>query len=160
MKFSGNYRSSRGSNTVGQNAFLGVLLIVAISAVVYSLTVMKDQYTVKPDKQFEKYFTNSFSSLSNLTTGGQISSESDIWMTFNCSGILRFRDNSIWHTDSPVRAQRWFLEHFEQDQTLKNTSDLDAWSFSQHPNSIKLVNGWLLVNKKTGKNYFREWGTD
>ncbi len=139
---------------------MGLLLIAAIAGVVYSLTVMKDQYTVKPDKLFEKYFANPISSLTNLTSAGQISSEKDVWLTFNCNQVLRFKNPDLWISGSPVRAQRWFLDHFPEDQTLKNTSDLDAWSFTQHPNSVKLLNGWLVVNKKTGKNYFREWGTE
>jgi hypothetical protein len=134
-----------------------VVVLLLIGAVYYSANVMKTAYTVDPKKVFEEFFTNSLTRVTDLQGDGNISSMSDIWLTFYCSDVVRFRQPQFATPDRD-RAWHYFTEHLPHDKDVANLADLEGWTFYDHPDPVRLINAWLLHNKKTNKYYFRTWG--
>jgi hypothetical protein len=60
--------------------------------------------------------------------------------------------------EKPDREWHYFSEKFPHDKSVFNLQDLEAWSYYDHPDPVKLVNAWLLHNKKTDEYWFRFWG--
>lgn len=137
-----------------------ILVVIAVGYLVYySVTVMVKAYTVNPENLYAEFFTNSRDRIHNLEGGGDISSVFDEWLTFQCPDIIRFKNPKMFVSEGqPQRAWHYFIEKYPHEKDLQTLADLEGWSMSDHPDPVRLVNAWLVCNKKTNRYWFRTWG--
>jgi hypothetical protein len=151
-------RSNRPDQPLFKPWHLLVLVLLGFCGVIYSYGVMQKAYTFDPEKTYAEFFTNSRDRIKELKGDGTISSMSDVWLTFYSADIIRFRQPQFVSVERPDRAWHYFSSKFPDDKNVFNLSDLEAWSYYDHPDQVRLINGWLLHNKKNNYYWFRTWG--
>jgi hypothetical protein len=135
-----------------------VLAALALGGVFYSYSALQKAYTFDPEKTYAEFFTNSRDRITDLTGDGTISSIYDLRIHFQSPDIIRWRKPQFVTMEKADRAWHYFTDRDPHDQNVFNLADLELWSYYEHPDPVKLVNAWLLHNKKTNHYYFRAWG--
>jgi hypothetical protein len=153
-----NRNNKKADDSLFKPWHLIVLVLFGIGGVYWSYVAMKKAYTYDPEKTYADFFTNRRDRISDLKGEGTVSSMSDVWLTFRSGDIIRWRDPKLVTVEKPDREWHYFSEKFPHDKSVFNLQDLEAWSYYDHPDPVKLVNAWLLHNKKTDEYWFRFWG--
>ena len=135
-----------------------VILLILVGCAIYSVQVMMKGYVVDPPKVFSEYFTNSLTRVHDLKGGGTISSVFDMWLTFQCNDVIRFAKPKLFLPQKDDRAWHYLTDHYPEEKDLVQLNDLDTWTMLDHPDPVRVVNAWLVGNKKTNRYWFRAWG--
>lgn len=140
-----------------------VSVIIIGLALFFGYKISADQYTVKPEKIYAENFRDDISKISDLTGGGKISGDYDLWIHFKQDTLAGFKGRKEFE-ETPAdmeMARRWFAENtpLKDDPSLGPTQR-QYLKLYNHMESLdtKLDHEWLLHNWRTNDHFFRTWG--
>ncbi len=151
-------RNKKTDDSLFKPWHLVIFVLLGLGGLYYSYGAMQKAYTFDPEKIYAEYFTNRRDRIDELKGDGSVSSQWDIWLTFRSADIIRWQNPKLVSVERPDRPWHYFTEKFPHDKGVFNLSDLECWSYYDHPDPVRLINGWLLHNKKTNEYWFRTWG--
>ena len=141
-----------------QIILIPVIALLLIGAAFYSFSVLKNAYTVFPDKVYDENFDTPRSRIHDLIGGGEISGYYDIWIRFECPDVVRLKETDWQQSASPSRAAQWWGIHHPEEVGTQDYQSLSCWTMQRHPNTVTVANGDLLYNRKLNRYWFRIWG--
>jgi hypothetical protein len=138
---------------------LGVVLLGAVGW--YTYKTLFDRYEIKPERIFEEEFEENVAHVSNLTGGGRISGDFDVWLHFKLAGRaadLKQKGEFKPNEQDKEFARRWFYEK-APDPSIDNTQYKYLKYLQRTDNRSQSVDQeWFLYNWKTDDQYYRKWG--
>jgi hypothetical protein len=137
-----------------------ILVCITLAGLYHGMNVVKDSYTVKPLKVYEEAFENPPNHVTDLTGGGTLSGNFDIWLHFKCpTNDMKLKKESLFQKILAEQGRRWF-EANVPDQAKGLEGDINRLElyYGTWRTATTVSNYWLLHNKATADYYYRSWG--